>query len=71
MFLFSFPSAIACSWPTEFLFSTWEESNSGDLVFSDTTLSGFPITVSVEGVISNWECYSTDYWTSDGYLVIK
>ena len=60
----------ACTWPADFLSSTWVDSVKGDLVFLTTTMTGWSFTVGTVR-LTDWECHTTDYLDSHGYLVMK
>ncbi|XP_052794926.1 uncharacterized protein LOC128227972 [Mya arenaria] len=57
-----------CTFPSPFASSMWHDSTRGDLTFTDTTLTGWDVTLSPTQTIDTWTCL--DYADSSK-LVIK
>lgn len=59
-----------CSWPSTFTDTLWHDSDRGQITFTDTTMSGWDVTVQGGVVIEEWECYISNVTSADTLTLI-
>ena len=64
------PTDGVCTWPPDFANTSWMDSSKGELLFESETMTGWAFTNGLL-TINTWECHTTDYLESHGYLIMK
>ena len=67
-------SDAACTWPDDFVDSTWIDSVKGDMVFESSTMTGWAFEVQIQvsasvQTLDTWECVTYD--ETGPYLIMK
>ena len=60
----------ACTFPSAFINTTWYDSDKGSLNFTESQMSGWPITGGGQ-TISLWECFYTQAYSSHVIVIYK
>ncbi|KAK3576460.1 hypothetical protein CHS0354_025222 [Potamilus streckersoni] len=59
-----------CSFPSDFRYSVWQDSTKGDISFTNTTMSGWDITIDGH-TVNTWKCLNDSWFETKGILVLK
>ncbi|KAL4229789.1 hypothetical protein ACF0H5_010180 [Mactra antiquata] len=64
----------SCSWPSDFINSTWIDSLKGDIIFDTSYMSGWSFSVQIQEdaslqLLDQWECVTYD--PTGPYLIMK
>lgn len=60
-----------CSMPSFLRLRTWRDSDKGLLVFSDTDVTGWAVTVLGSTTYETWDCYHTEVSGDVTYLILR